>query len=135
MWKSVGAVLAGYVVMVIVTLIFFALLGVVHPDGFDPEMTEVPGTGVQLVILAFGFASAVGGGWVTARLSPRSTGKHILGLVLLVGGMSVVTMLIPAEPAAPRLYAIGLFVVAVAGVSLGGRWRLAQVSTHSPSAA
>lgn len=135
MWKSLGAVLAGYIVMLILTLLFFGVLGQLHPDGFDPEMKEVPGTGVQLLILAFGFLSAVGGGWITARLAPGSVGKHVLALVLLVAAMSVVTMLIPAEPAAPRLYSLGLLVVAVAGVSLGGRWRMARAQPQSkPSA-
>ncbi len=125
--KSFLCVIAGYAVMVLVTMALFMTLGAIAPDQFGTEPEVTPGTLSLLVILAVGLGSALGGGWVTGRLAPRSPSHHLNALVGLVLIMSVTNFFMEGAEKAPAWYRIGLMIVAVSGTWLGGRLRIAQL--------
>jgi hypothetical protein len=119
-WKTPVAVIAGYAVMIAVTLLLFLILSKVSPERFGPSPNKLPGTTVIVVILAVGLATAVAGGWTTARIAPSAPRGHVLALVGVVCVMSLISLLQPAQEAAPGWYRAGLFVVGVVGTLLGG---------------
>jgi hypothetical protein len=128
-FKSVLCVLAGYGVMMVVTMVLFGVLGAVSPESFGGDPEQAPGISVLLLILVVGLFAALGGGWVTARLAPGNPVRHVLALVVLLIAMSAVSVLVPSEQAAPAWYQAGLAVVGVCGALLGGRLRVAGPGT------
>ena len=127
MMKSVACVIAGYGVMVVVTMTLFAVLGAVAPEQFGMERVIQPGTVSLLVILTVGLGAALGGGWVTGRLAPRTPSRHVAALVILILIMAGLNCFMEGEATAPAWYRIGLMIVGVAGAWLGGCLRLAQL--------
>ena len=129
MFKSVLSVFGGYLVMVVATLVLFAALGALAPDSFGSDPSLAPGVGILLVILAAGLLCAIGGGWATARWAPRAPWMHVVALVGLLVVMSLVTMGLSSEQAAPAWYQVGLGLVGVGGALLGGRLWVTSVRT------
>lgn len=125
MTKSVLSVVAGYAVMVLITMALFAALGGLVPDQFGMEPSVPPGGLSLVVILTVGLGAALSGGWVTGRLAPRTPGRHVDALVTLVLVLGLLNFIV--EATSPTWYRIGLMIVGVAGTWLGGRLRLAQL--------
>jgi hypothetical protein len=117
--KSIGAVLAGFVVVAAVSLAtdeVFHLLKVYPPWG-EP----MPSPGANALALAYRMVYSVLGGYVTARIAPRNPVKHAvilgsIGLVISILGV-IVTLLMHLGPA---WYPIGLAVTALPCSWLGG---------------
>lgn len=129
MVRNILSVIAGYAVMVLVTIALFAVLAVVAPGALpNPSDTTVvtPGTGILAVILAAGFAAAVLGGWVTARLAKASPGQCVGWLAGIVFVLSIVSAMATPGGSAPLWYSIGLSLVGVCGAVLGGRLQVVQ---------
>jgi hypothetical protein len=126
--KSVFSVIAGYVVMTVLVVASFAVLAVLVPAQMGAEATGLPGTGMLLLILAFGLLAAMVGGGVTGRLSPRAPGKHIIALASLIAAIGVVGMIAGGgQHPAPAWYQAGILVEGIAGSLLGGRlWLMRQ---------
>ena len=80
--RSLGAILAGYLVIVLLTLLFFSLLDLALPPG------QISNPWI-LFTLAFSVIAAVLGGWVTARLAKRHPRLHgfLLGAFLILMGL------------------------------------------------
>ena len=91
MIKSTLSVIAGYAVMVLATYALFTLLAIVDSERFGMDAQVMPGNLTLLVILLVGLGSALGGGWVTGRLAPRSPSRHINALVILVLIMATIS--------------------------------------------
>ena len=120
-WKSFLAVLAGYGVMVVATMLLFAMLAYLSPAQFGREANKMPGTLIIVVILFVGLFAAVGGGWTTGRLAPSAPSGHVLALVAIVLALGLVSLLMQSETPAPTWYRIGLLVVGTTGAFLGGK--------------
>ena len=90
--KSVLSVITGYAVMVLITMVLFAVLAAVAPDQFGLDAEAVPGDVSLVVILTVGLGAALSGGWVTGRLAPRRPGRHVAALVVVVLLMGVVSL-------------------------------------------
>lgn len=118
--KSIGAVLAGFVVVVVLST---AADAVMHATGVFPQADrtmEVPR--LFLLALAYRGVFAVVGGWFTARLAPMSPMKHVVALAILglvAGGLGVVAAVVSAL--GPLWYAVA---VAISGplCTLVGGW-------------
>jgi hypothetical protein len=89
-WRSVGAVLAGFVTVVILSLVTDQVL---HSLGvfpaWDQPMNDV---GDNLLALAYRCIYGVAGSYITARLAPSSPMRHVwtgaaIGFVLSLGGI------------------------------------------------
>lgn len=120
MGKSILAVAAGYGVMMAATIALFFGLSKAAPDKFGAQPREAPGVLLLVLILAVGLAAAAGGGWVTSRLAPKPSDRHVWALAGVVIVMSAVSWVMPSEHTAPGWYQAGLLVVGVSGVFIGG---------------
>jgi hypothetical protein len=105
MMRSVGAVIAGYLVFGARSALLFGV------SGKDPQLR--PGAGFLIGSLISGAAFVVVGGWLAARLAPRKPMRHagvlsaVIGLIALVSMIlewsagSVWSELVPSRPRPP----------------------------------
>jgi hypothetical protein len=117
--RSIGAVLAGLVVVIVLSTGADAVLDAtgVYPPAGEP-MTDPK---LYALALAYRCVFTVMGGWVTARLAPASPGKHVLvlaGIGLVLGSLGVVAAL--ATNLGPAWYAIAVAVTGPLCTVLGG---------------
>jgi hypothetical protein len=118
-WRSIGAILAGFVVVAAVSLVtdeVFHILKVYPPWG-EP----MPAPGANALALAYRIVYGILGGFITARLAPRNPVKHAvilgsIGLAISVLGL-IVTLPMHLGPA---WYPIGLAITALPCSWLGG---------------
>jgi hypothetical protein len=123
MMRSVLAVVAGYVVVLIATMGLVAGIAAVSPSSFpQPGEMRAPSVPIQVIILAAGFAFAVVGGFIAALVAPRSPALHALALGLLMTVLGVISMVMITN-AEPRWFQIGLIMIPIPGTWLGGRLR------------
>jgi hypothetical protein len=117
--KSVGAVLAAIVFIVVVTTAVDQLLhvlGVYAPWG---QALDHIGS---IIALSYRLPIGIAGGWITARLAPRDPMRHVL--ILGVIGTVMATLGLVATwnmDLGPRWYPISLVVTALPLSWLGGR--------------
>jgi hypothetical protein len=119
LWRSVGAVLLGFVVVVVLSLGTDQVLHVLRvypPWGkpmWDPRL--------NLLALAYRCVYAVAGSYVAARLAPRNPMRHALalGVVGLVLSSAGALAAMTAE-LGPKRYPIALVVTAMPCAWLGG---------------
>ena len=80
-FRSLGAVLAGYLVSAVLTGITIAVWGVLFPDSYRPEHVEW-----VVFNVIYGCAFAAIGGYITARLAPRRPLAHatVLGVWMAI---------------------------------------------------
>lgn len=117
MLRSVGAVLAGFFVIVVGVLSTTPLVARVLGN----ETAPTPTRGYLAVNLVAGFGCALAGGWVAAWLAPRGPlihGHVLAGLVLLLG-VATAAQGGAARAGQPPWYAWLLPFVGAAGVVLG----------------
>ncbi|MGH7544630.1 MAG: hypothetical protein ACREKI_00445 [Gemmatimonadota bacterium] len=121
--RSVLAVAAGYVVLFVVVVVFFAVaLG-------SPAATPSPG--FLAASLVVGFLAAGAGGWTTATIARGAEMQHAGALVGLVVALGIVSLLLSAGRE-PLWYALANVAVGAGGVLLGGYVRYAQVRGSPP---
>jgi hypothetical protein len=117
--KSVGAVGAGIVLIVVVTTIVDIDL---HWAGVYPPLDQ-PINQVQAVIgTAYRVVIGIAGGWLTARLAPVGPMRH----ALILGGIGAALGLIGVVATwnmalGPRWYPIAHFVLAIPETWIGGK--------------
>ena len=117
--KSIGAVVAGVLVIVIVTTLVDVLL---HALGVFPPMDQPLNAALALLATSYRIVISVGGAWLTARLAPDKPMKHalILGVVgTVLGLLGVVATW--NRGLGPRWYPIALAVLAIPQCWVGGR--------------
>ncbi|HEU0055273.1 MAG TPA: hypothetical protein VFQ39_18930 [Longimicrobium sp.] len=124
-WRSIGAVFAGLVVIVILSTATDAVL---HATGVFAEPGQPMTAGLWALAAGYRIVISVTGCWLTARLAPDRPAAHALAL-------GIVGVLISAAGTAatwnagpgfgPRWYPISLIVVALpcawAGAQLHAR--------------
>jgi hypothetical protein len=117
--KSIWAVVAGVLVIIVVTTLVDALL---HVAGVFPPMNEPIDTPLALLATAYRIVISVGGAWLTARLAPGKPMKHALILGLVGVALGLVGVVLTWNLAlGPRWYPIALVVLAVPQCWAGGR--------------
>ena len=118
MWKSVWAVVAGVLFIVIVTTLVDVLLHVLHVYPANGKLTDA----LALLATSYRIVISVAGAYLTARLAPDRPMRHalILGLVGVVLGLIglVATWNLGLGP---RWYPIALVVLALPQCWLGGK--------------
>ena len=117
MLKSIGAVLAGLIFIVITHTATDAIL---ESAGVLPKGNLFVGTGLILFVIAYRAVFSFIGCYLTAKLAPRHPMKHalILGLIGLV--LSLVGAIVAAD-LGPAWYAWTLAVMALPIAWLGGK--------------
>lgn len=127
MFRSILAVLAGYVTMVLGVMSTLAILFFAARDAFPKEPGPFTGPSwVLWVEIGSGLLVAVLGGYVCALVARRRELAHGLAL----GGLGLVLGLLSASMEAgakPLWSSIGVSLAGAIGVTLGAAWRAAHV--------
>ncbi len=116
--KSVWAVVAGVLVIIVVTTLVDIVL---HAAGVFPPMNRPISDALALLATSYRIVISVGGAWLTARLAPNRPMKHamILGYVGVVLGLVGVVATWNLG-LGPRWYPIALVVLAIPQCWAGG---------------
>ncbi len=117
--RSIWAVAAGALVIIVVTTVVDIVL---HATGVFPPMDQPINDGLALLATSYRVVISVGGGWLTARLSPDKPMKHVIilgtaGTVLGFVGVVATWDL----GLGPRWYPISVAVLAIPQCWVGGR--------------
>jgi hypothetical protein len=125
MLRSIGAVIAGYLTLTVLTAGTIFLLGAVFPASYTPA-----NTGWVLFNLLYGALYAVLGGYVAGLIAHRAEVRHglALGIVMVVINIA---LFIPAQTGSiptvqPLWYHLALIALALPAPVLGGYLRNRQ---------
>ena len=118
-WKSIRAVLAGVLVIIVVTTLVDILL---HLAGVYPPMDQPIDDALALLATSYRIVISIGGAWLTARLAPAKPMKHAMAL----GYVGVILGLVGVVATSnlgmgPKWYSIALVVLAVPQCWAGGK--------------
>jgi hypothetical protein len=124
--KSIGAVLAGFLAVVVLSVgtdFVLESLGIFPPQSEPAAYTA----GMLMVALIYRSIYTVAGGYLTARFAPDRPMRHaiILGIVGIVAGSLGVVFAWDLSP--EHWYPIALVVTALPCTWLGGRMRKTNV--------
>jgi hypothetical protein len=109
--KSVGAVVAGVLAVVLATTAVDALL---HEVGVFPRMGQPLDNALALLASSYRLVITVGAAWLTARLAPSDPMKH----AMILGGIGTLLAVVGLVATwnlglGPRWYPVSLAVLAV----------------------
>ena len=123
--KSIGAVVAGVLAIIVMTTLVDLVL---HAVGVFPGMGQPLTDPLALLALSYRILIGIGGAWLTARLAPDRPMKHaiILGCVGLVLGL-VGVVVTWNMGLGSRWYPIAIALLAIPQSWAGGRIREAQL--------
>jgi hypothetical protein len=119
--RSIGAVLAGLLFVIIITTITDAIL---HATGIYPPWGLPMADSLFLVALAYRIVYGIAGGYITARLAPDRPLVHalILGLVgLVLSLLGALATWNRGPEFGPKWYPISLIVIAIPTAWIGGK--------------
>jgi hypothetical protein len=124
--KSIWAVVAGVLVIIVITTLVDILL---HATGVFPPMDQPIDDALALLATSYRIVISVGGAWLTARLAPDKPLKHAMilayvGVVLALVGVVATWNL----GLGPRWYPISLVVLAMPQCWAGGKIYEMQVA-------
>src|SRR6185312_2196137 len=128
--RSIGALLAGFVVVVILSLGTDLAL---HAAGIFPPLGQVMSNALFLLATFYRTVYAVVGSYITARLAP----DRPMGHALLGGGIGLVLAVVGAvvtwnKDMGPHWYPVALVVTALPCAWVGGKLRLVQMRAGRP---
>ena len=119
--RSIGAVLAGLLVVVILDLGIDFLL---HATGIYPPWFKPMSTPLWLLATAYRMVDGVTGGYVVARLAPDRPVAHalVLGVIgVALSSAGVVATWGKGPEFGPKWYPLALVVIALPCAWVGGR--------------
>ena len=118
-WKSIWAVVAGVLFIIVVTTLVDVAL---HAAGVYPAWDKPIDDSLALLATSYRVVISVIGAWLTARLAPAKPMKHamILGYVGVVLGLIGLAATWNAG-LGPRWYPIALVVLAIPQCWAGGK--------------
>jgi surface polysaccharide O-acyltransferase-like enzyme len=119
--RSVGAVLAGLLVVVIITTATDALL---HATGIFPPWGQPMSDSLFVLAFAYRIVYGILGGYITARLAPDKPVKHaiVLGAVGFVLSLAGAVATWNRGPEfGPKWYPLALIAIAIPTAWLGGK--------------
>ena len=124
--RSVWAIVAGIVFVIVVTTVVDVLLHLAH---VFPPMDQPLSDSLALLATAYRIVISVAGAWLTARLAPDKPMKHAmvlgyLGIVLGLAGLAATWN----KSLGPHWYPIALVVLAIPQCWLGGKIYEAQAA-------
>jgi len=117
--KSIWAVAAGVIAVVVVTTIIDVVLHLTH---VLPPMNERITDMQALLATSYRIVLGVAGGWLTASLAPASPMKHAMWLGYLGTLVGIVGLVATWNlDLGPRWYPVVIAVLAIPQAWLGGR--------------
>jgi len=125
--RSIGALLAGFLAVVILSI---GTDGVLHAMGTFPALGQPMSDALFLLATAYRIVYGVAGSYITARLAPDRPMQHALvggavGLVLSIVGAVATWNRVPSL--GPHWYPLVLVATALPCAWLGGKLRLIQL--------
>ncbi len=110
-WRSVWAVLAGVLAVIVVTTAIDIIL---HVAGVFPPTNQPIDDALSLLASSYRIVIGIGGAWLTARLAPTKPMKH----AMILGSIGVVLALVGVVATwnlglGPRWYPISLVILAI----------------------
>ncbi|HWZ98087.1 MAG TPA: hypothetical protein VN025_10020 [Candidatus Dormibacteraeota bacterium] len=128
--KSILAVFAGFVVVIVITLTTDAVLHWMH---FYPPLGEYTPGSALIWATIYRTIYGIIGSYITARLAPTRPMKHALiggaiGLVLATIGAVVTWNRVPSL--GPHWYPVSLIIGALPTAWLGAKIRIMQTGSH-----
>lgn len=117
--RSTGAVLVGFIVVVVLSLATDQLLHVLNV--YPPWGQPMNDPGLNFLALSYRIVYTVLGSYITARLAPRNPMRHalVLGVIGFVAGSAGAIAAIPMN-LGPAWYPIAIVVTALPCAWLGG---------------
>jgi len=120
-WRRIGAVLAGFVAIAVLSS---AVDAVLHAVGIFPPLGQVMSDGLFALATAYRVAISIGGCYLAARLAPDRPLAHamalgVVGVVVSTAG-AVVTWNMPIGP---HWYPLLLVAVSIPCAYAGGKLR------------
>lgn len=116
--KSIGAVLAGFVLLVTLSIVMDSILEKIGALKTDP-FNENPSWLIILLILYRTIFNACGS-YLTARLAPNKPMKHAL-ILGSIGVVLTIVGLIAMWEIPPRWYPISLIILTLPAAWVGGK--------------
>ena len=131
-WRSVGAVAAGFVAVVVLSL---ATDQVLHMLQVYPPWGQPMSGGLFGLATAYRIVYTIFGGYLTARLAPHAPVRHalILGFIGLLPAFGGVMVALSKPELGPLWYPIMILVSGVPCVWLGGVLYRSRVASSAPS--
>jgi hypothetical protein len=129
MSRSIGALLAGFLFVVVLSL---GTDMVLHATGVFPPLGQSMSTALFLLATAYRTVYGIAGSYITARLAPHSPMQHalaggVVGLVLsTVGAVATWNRL----DLGPHWYPLALVATALPCAWAGGKLRVMQLRVH-----
>ena len=119
--RSVGAVVAGLLFVIIITTATDALL---HFTGIFPPWGQPMSDSLFLLAFAYRIVYGIAGGYITARLAPGKPVQHavllgVVGFVLSLAGAAATWNRGPEF--GPKWYPVALIAIAIPTAWLGGK--------------
>src|ERR1044072_1587784 len=119
--RSAGAVLAGFLVVIIITTATDALL---HATGIFPPWGQPMSDSLFVFAFAYRIVYGIVGGYLTARLAPAKPVKDAIvlvavGFVLILAGAAATWTRGPEF--GPKWYPLALIAIAIPTAWLGGK--------------
>jgi len=126
--KSAWAVVAGVLVIIVVTTLVDILL---HVTGVFPPMGQPIDDALALLATSYRIVIGVGGAWLTARLAPNKAMKHAMVLGAVGCAVALVGVVVTWNLGlGPRWYPISLVILALPQSWAGGRLFRLSSGTH-----
>lgn len=122
--RSIGAVLMGYTIMIILLVGTFFVIGLYWPEAMPTSESERAGRGLLGALLAATFIQGTVGGYVTATIAKRREYLHgfaVIAIMLLIGLASLFNTTSTGES---LWYAISTIAVGTIAILAGVRIRL-----------
>jgi len=128
--RSIGAVLAGMLAVVILSLGTDLAL---HAAGIFPALGDRMSDNLLVLATVYRTIYAVLGGYITARLAPNQPMQHALLNGLIGVALSTLGAVVTWNRAlGPHWYPLALVVTALPTAWLGGKLRLMQLGSNQP---
>ena len=129
MVRSIGAVVAGYVAMVVIVMLGTLALAVsIYPGGLAALRARMQSSGAASMPrpspiylasnIVLSLVAAMMGGWVTLRVAVREPAGHLAALCVVLVVMGVISARRPGSELQPAWYRVVIPIVGVVGVAL-----------------
>ena len=119
MWKSIWAVVAGVLFIIVATTIVDVLL---HLMGVFPGMNQPLTDTLAALATAYRIVISVAGAWLTAKLAPQDPMKHAMILGVVGVGLGTIGVIATWNLGlGSRWYGIALVVLSIPQCWLGGK--------------